>query len=309
VKRVVITGADGFVGSCATDCFLKNGDEVLAIDLPERPVRLSPGGRLTYRQADVGVRGAVLAAADHGPYDTFVHLAWAGSAGPQRSDYALQMRNALTAVACLQDAKTMGCSRFVCAGSIMEREAEAAVHRQGGKPGTAYIYGMGKHIAHSLCKAVAADTGIDLIWPMITNAYGEGELSPRFVNTTIRRILRGEPLQFTSATQNYDFVHISDVARALYLIAHNGRPFYEYLIGSGHARPLKEFILEMVNALAPDAPVSFGDVPFTGVDLPVSAFDTDDTLRDCGFEARVSFAEGTRRTMAWLQTAEGEAHD
>jgi UDP-glucose 4-epimerase len=309
VKKILITGADGFVGSSVAEQFVKNGDEVLAIDLHKQPVRLTPGDKLEYRQADIGTRGALLAAANHAPYDTFVHFAWAGSAGPQRSDYALQMQNALTAVECLKDAKALGCSRFVCAGSIMEREAEAIVRKQNGRPGMAYIYGIGKYTAHCLCKAVAAEVGINLIWPMITNAYGEGELSPRFVNTTIRRIVKGEPLQFTSATQNYDFVHISDVARAFYLIAHNGKPFYEYLIGSGRARPLKEFILEMVNELAPDTRVSFGDIPFTGVNMPLSSFDTSNTQRDCGFEAQVSFAQGTRRTLAWLKAMEGEAHD
>ena len=162
--------------------------------------------------------------------------------------------------------------RFVCAGSIMEYEVEQAVHTQGNKPGMTYIYGMGKHIAHCMCKSVAAEIGIELVWPMITNAYGAGELSPRFVNTTIRKIINGEALQFTAATQNYDFVYISDVARAFYLIARDGKPFFEYIIGSGHARPLKEFILEMQRELAPEAVPLFGDILFTGTDMPLDTF-------------------------------------
>ena len=186
----------------------------------------------------------------------------------------------------------------------MEKEVEAAVHDQGSRPGMGYIYGMGKHIAHCLCKSVAADIGIELVWPMITNAYGAGELSPRFVNTTIRKIIQGEPLQFTSGTQSYDFVYVTDVARAFYLIAKNGRPFCEYMIGSSTARPLKEFIIEMVRSLAPDRQPIFGDIPFTGTNMPLSTFDCTDTERDCGFRAEVSFAEGTRMTMDWLKTIE-----
>ena len=96
-----------------------------------------------------------------------------------------------------------------------------------------YIYGMGKHIAHCMCKSVATNIGIDLLWPMISNAYGVGELSPRFVNTTLRKIINGETLQFTAATQNYDFVYVSDVAQAFYKVAINGKPFCEYMIGLG----------------------------------------------------------------------------
>ena len=184
----------------------------------------------------------------------------------------------------------------------MEYEVEAAIHAQGNRPGMAYIYGMGKHVAHCMCKSVAADLGVELVWPMITNAYGAGELSPRFVNTTIRKIINGEPLQFTAATQNYDFVYVTDVARAFYLIAKNGKPFCEYMIGSGNARPLKEFILEMQKELAPEAVLQFGDVPFTGINMPLSTFSTEDTERDAGFKADISFAEGTKKTMDWLKT-------
>lgn len=304
MKHVIITGADGFVGSYTVKYFLEQGCYVLALDMGEKPNRLAEHPSLTYRKCDISDAAALEAIAQPGVYDTFVHFAWAGSAGPARVDYDLQMKNALTTVECLKIAKKLGCSRFVCAGSIMEKEIEAAVHDQGSRPGMGYIYGMGKHIAHCLCKSVAADIGIELVWPMITNAYGAGELSPRFVNTTIRKIIKGEPLQFTSGTQSYDFVYVTDVARAFYLIAKNGKPFCEYMIGSSTARPLREFIVEMVHALAPDRTPIFGDIPFTGTNMPLSTFDCSDTERDCGFRATVSFAEGTRMTMNWLKTIE-----
>lgn len=302
MKNVIITGADGFVGSYTVNYFLEQGCHVLALDMGEKPNRLAGHPALTYRKCDISDTAALEAIAEPGVYDTFVHFAWAGSAGPARVDYNLQLQNALNTVECLKTAKRLGCSRFVCAGSIMEKEVEAAVHDQGSRPGMGYIYGMGKHIAHCLCKSVAADQGIDLIWPMITNAYGAGELSPRFVNTTIRKIIKGEPLQFTSGTQSYDFVYVTDVARAFYLIAKNGKPFCEYMIGSSTARPLREFIIEMVQSLAPDRQPIFGDVPFTGTNMPLSTFDCSATEADCGFRAEISFAEGTRMTMDWLKT-------
>ena len=175
----------------------------------------------------------------------------------------------------------------------------AAAYAPGNRPGLGYIYGGGKLIAHVMCMSVAADIGIDLIWPEITNAYGAGERSPRLVNTTIQKCLRGEPPQFTAGTQNYDFVYIDDVARAFRLIGERGKPFHEYLIGSSTARPLKEFLLEMQSAVAPELDFQFGDLPFTGIDLPLSAFDCAQTQADTGFRAEISFAEGCKRTMAW----------
>lgn len=302
MNNVIITGADGFVGSHTVECFLDNGVNVLALDISETPQRLRPRCGLKYMRCDVSDTHDLIDKITPGEYDTFIHFAWKGSAGPERADYRLQMNNALETVECMKAAKALGCTRFVCAGSIMEHEVEAAVHRQGSRPGMGYIYGMGKHMAHCMCKSVAADIGIELIWPMITNAYGVGELSPRFVNTTIRKIINGEPLRFTAATQNYDFVYVTDVARAFFLIAQNGKPFCEYIIGSSNARPLREFILEMRSALAPDAELEFGNVPFTGTDLPLEVFDASAARDDCGFTAKVGFAEGTRMTMEWLKT-------
>ena len=302
MQKGIITGADGFVGSYSVAHFMKEGWEVLALDMSAEPRRLKETEGLTYLQCDVSDTASMLEKIPCGVYDTFVHFAWAGSAGPARVDYNLQMQNALNTVECMKAAKTLGCTRFVCAGSIMEYEVEAAIHSQGSKPGMGYIYGMGKHIAHCMCKSVAVDIGIEFLWPMITNAYGVGELSPRFVNTTLRKIINGEKLEFTSGTQNYDFVYVSDVAKAFYLIAKSGKPFCEYMIGSGKAKPLREFVLEMVGECAPDAVPNFGDVPFTGTNMPLSTFDITDTKNDCGFKPEVSFAKGTHMTMDWLKT-------
>lgn len=302
MKNVIITGADGFVGSYTVKAFLAHGVNVLAMDLAERPNRLESHERLAYVSCDYTNKSRILEITSNKEFDTIIHFAWAGSAGSERINYSLQMDNAINTVEFLKLAKDIGCKRFVCAGSIMEREVESAIHAQGSRPGMGYIYGMGKHIAHSICKSIAADIGIDLIWPMITNAYGVGELSPRFVNSTIRKIINKEPLRFTAATQNYDFVYVTDVAEGFYRISKFGKPFCEYLIGSGYAKPLKEFILEMQNELAPYAIPVFGDVPFSGTNMPLSAFSTEDTEKDTGFIATVSFAKGTRLTMDWLKS-------
>lgn len=303
MKKAIITGADGFVGSYTVAEFLRNGVEVIAVDLAETPHRLSATPGLEYVQMNVFEDPSKMIERfkDSG-VDTFVHFAWAGSAGPQRTDYNLQLENAAKTVECLKAAKEIGCERFVCAGSIMEYEVEAAVHANGNRPGMGYIYGMGKHIAHCLCKSVAANIGIDLLWPMITNAYGVGEFSPRFVNTTLRKIIAHQPLEFTAGTQNYDFVYVSDVARAFYLVAEKGIPFSEYMIGSGHAAPLREFIIRMIKACDPDATPIFGNVPFTGVNMPLSAFSIADIEKDCGFKPSISFEDGTKKTMEWLKT-------
>lgn len=305
--KIIITGADGFVGSHIANLYLEKGFEVLAIDMAESPDRLPSHTNLIYRKINLFNNLDIL----HNELkefrgQSFIHMAWAGSAGPQRADYSLQLRNAETAVKCLEIAKESGCAKFIGAGSIMEYEVEAAVHANGNRPGLGYIYGMGKHIAHSLCKSVAANIGIDLLWPMITNAYGVGELSPRFINTTLRKIIHNEPLEFTAATQNYDFVNVTDVAKAFYLVERKGNPFFEYMIGSGKAAPLKTFINEMVSACDSKNKPIFGNVPFTGINLPLSVFSIHNLKNDCGFTPEITFEQGIKLTFDWLKSIEND---
>lgn len=304
MKKVILSGANGFVGAAVVNELVANNVEVLALHTTGNNGNIPKNDLVTCAPADIAKISALGETIENGAYDTFYHFAWAGSAGEARVDCGLQLQNALWTVECIKFAHAIGCKRFVCAGSIMEKEVVAAVSAQGTQPGLAYIYGVGKLSAHCMAKPVAADLGIELVWAIITNAYGEGETSPRFVNSTIRKIITNEPLQFTAATQNYDFVHISDVANAFYLIGAKGKPFCEYIIGSSTARPLKEFIVEMQQALAPDSKPIFGNVPFTGINMSLDVFDTGDTEKDTGFKAKISFADGTRRTMDWIKSVE-----
>lgn len=303
MKTAVVTGANGFVGSAVVNELLSNNYKVYAV------VRNNHADRLSDLD-NVEIVNCELSDIDRLPEqitekcDVFYHFAWSGSAGKDRANTRLQLDNVQWSVESIRAAKKLGCSRFVFAGSIVEKECLAAAYTGGNRPGLGYIYGGGKVAAHILCSSVAAAEGIDLLWGEITNAYGVGEVSPRLVNSTIRKCIAGVSPEFTAGTQNYDFVYIDDVARAFRLIGENGKPFTSYVIGSSAAKPLKEFLIEMKDAIAPELPFKFGDVPFTGIDLPLSDFDCRKTEEDTGFKAGISFAEGCRRTFEWWKERE-----
>lgn len=299
MKKVVISGANGFVGSALTRELISQGISVVALDMEGHNDKLPVSELVTFYPFKLDNAMKMYELLKESECDTFFHFAWQGSAGASRADYELQLNNAKWTIDCLKLAHSIGCKRFVNAGSIMEVETVRAVYNYGNKPGLGYIYGSGKLVAHTMCKSVAAEIGIDLVWAMITNAYGVGESSPRMVNTTIQKCIQNETPQFTAGTQNYDFVYIDDVARAFRLIGEKGHPFCEYLIGSGNAKPLKSFLMEMKSSIAPELEFVFGDIPFTGVNQPLEDFDCSKTERDTGFKAQISFGEGCKKTRDW----------
>jgi len=300
MKSAIVAGASGFIGRYLVNDLVTNGIQVLTLD--RRPSKdISRDTRSVEFKLDSVDRLLMQWTETHGQYDTFYNLAWQGSSGNVRSDTRLQLDNVQWSIDLLRFAKQIGCTRYIGAGSIMEHETIEETLSQGHRPNLAHVYSDAKLAAHLMGKSIAADIGIDFIWAEITNAYGPGERSPRLINSTLRKILRGELLEFTSATQLYDFIFVADAAEALRLIGDKGIPFCEYTLGSGHAKPLRSFIEELVSAFSPVIPPQFGVVPYSGFDLPAEAFSIARLEQDTGFRCRTSFVDGLHQTMMSLK--------
>lgn len=237
----------------------------------------------------------------HGKAQIFFHFAWFGVSGPSRSDVSVQLENALMAEECVHVAKGLGCWRFVYPGSIVERGVASTLYSPQGRPDPMWPYGGAKIAARAITMKAASCAGIDACWCTVPNVYGPGDLSSRLVSETIRKVLLGEAPEFTDGWQNYDFVYVDDAARGFRLIGERGLPFHDYFIGSGHARPVRAFLLEMQEAIAPGARFRFGALPYAGQNIPLSCFDCGQTEHDTDFRAEIGFPEGCRRTKEWLE--------
>lgn len=303
-RTAIVTGANGFVGAATVRELVNNGYHVWCI-VHNSDERISDLDNVEIIRCEMDRYRDLENMIDERGIDSFFHFAWAGSWGEQRGDVKLQLSNVQFSIDALNAAKTLNCKNYIGAGTINEKESVLAALTSGNKPGLNYIYGYAKLVSHLMCSSIASKIGIDLIWPIITNSYGIGDVSSRFLNSTFKKCLNSVEPEFTSGIQNYDFVYIDDVARAYRLISEKGRPFTEYLIGSSDAKPLKEFLLEMKNVIAPDINFKFGNVPFTGINLPLDSFDCSMTEKDTGFRSEVTFAEGCKKTYEWLSETYG----
>lgn len=298
--KAVVTGCNGFVGRALVKKLISENYVVFGIDIPQSFSSQTRTDNFIPCPMDIKDIASLSENKDVLGSDVFFHFAWRGSAGPLRMDEKVQTENALLAAECLKFAAKIKIKRFVFAGTIMEFETHEAIYAQETKPALPYIYGAGKVLAHNICKPLANSLGIDLVWAYITNAYGVGELSPRLINSTMKKIYLKEPLEFTSGTQSYDFIYVDDVAEAFYLLGEKGKANKGYVIGSGEATQLKKFLKCLIDVLDPNAKYIFGNVPFTGVDLPLETFSTKEIKKDCGFAPKVTFEEGVKKTYEWI---------
>lgn len=108
----------------------------------------------------------------------FFHLAWAGTSGPARADYAVQLNNVKLACDYVKLCAEIGCKRVVYASSINEMETYEYLQSDDIEPAGGYIYGTGKLAAHLMGETVAKLNGVAFIPVIITNIYGVGENLP-----------------------------------------------------------------------------------------------------------------------------------
>lgn len=301
MRKAIITGANGFLGSSVAKVLAESGCRVYAVIREDKEEfnELLHDERITvvrcnmdhYRTLPEKIRDQA---------DVFFHFAWEGSAGPKRGDRACQIHNLTWSCDAVEAAAHMKCSRFVFAGSIMEYEIETMMRTEQ-EPAPSMLYCAAKKSADYMCRTVANTLGLTYVCGLISNVYGPGERSPRLINTSIRKLLHGEHTAFSAGEQTYDFIYITDAARAFAAIGKRGRANKTYYIGSRSPRPLKEFLLELGEIAAPGVKLGLGELPFNGVSLTYREFDVDAVLSDCGVEPEVSFREGITRTVEWIK--------
>ena len=300
MENVIVTGANGFIGKTLVNALLEKGYHVVALDIRFDDV-LANDDRVTCVNVMNKEVAALAKEIPHQEYRCFFHLAWAGTSGPARADYTVQLNNVKLACDYIKLCSEIGCKRVVYASSINEMETYEYLQSDDIEPAGGYIYGTGKLAAHLMGETVAKLNGIEFIPVIITNIYGVGEKSARMIYTSINKLVHKEHCSFTAGYQTYDFIYITDAINSIIAVAEKGKAFNRYYIGSGEPKPLREFLLEMRDIVDPEAELGLGDIPFKGVEISYDQFDLKKVERDTGYRNEVSFAEGIRMTAECIR--------
>lgn len=302
MKKAIVTGANGFIGTALCKELSKQGVSVIAIVRNEEEnisnIERLNGIRIVY--SDLSEFKNLNEKISDRDIDVLYHLAWVGSAGPLRGNADIQFNNIKYTCDTVEACSKMNCKRFVFASSIMEYEIEAVMATDA-TPGINTLYSSAKVSADYMARTIAGSLGVDYIRAVISNIYGPGELSPRLVNTSIRKLLKGEHCAFSAGEQTYDFIYIDDAAKTFVAIGEKGVENRTYYIGSQNPRPLKEFLCELRDQVDPNIEIGLGEIPFNGISLTYTEFDIHAVKNDTGFVPSVTFTEGIKNTIEWIK--------
>jgi UDP-glucose 4-epimerase len=292
-KNVMVTGANGFIGSYLVKQLLDDGYTVYAVVRnSESSVCFPDDDNVKVVLSDMSEYKNLPEKLSGVDFEYIYHLAWSGSSGVGREDYKLQLNN----VECLLDiihiAKKLSAKKVIFSGSITQIMYRDYLKQDQIKPEMVTCYAIAKITAEYMAKCLSTSLCVDINWTYIANLYGRGDKTNNFINFLVGKYLNGETPALTNGNQLADFIYVSDVANALISVAKHGTPNESYYIGYGHPRPLREFILAVRDRINPAIDSGLGRKSFEGFDIDFDSIDQNKLYRDTQFKPEMSFDDG-----------------
>lgn len=303
MKRVIITGATGFIGRSLTRELLKKGTEVWAIgrDIKDRFSDLHSESLHVIEASFEDYENLPILINERG-FDVFYHFAWAGY-GKQTNDIKVQISNILYSAYAAQAAAKLGSSRFVFADSSHEH---LVLDSNGNEECFCSIYGAAKHSASRMIRTICNNCGMDFVGVLFTNIFGVGDKSSRSTNTFIRKLMAGKDLDLIKGDKLYDWTYIDDCINGVLAAAECGKSGKIYYVGSQNLRPFYEIITEVRDIINPCSKLNFGAYQDNSF-INYKAIDIYDLYRDTGFQAKCNFKESILKTAEWVKKLRWDA--
>lgn len=300
IRSAFVTGATGAVGSALVRELAENGIRVAVLCRPDskRAANLPRHPLVSVCKGDVTRLGDVHA---EETFDAFFHLAWMGTTGAARNDMHLQNENVRCALDAADLAARLGCRVFVGAGSQAEYGRVEGKLTAGTPAFPENGYGIAKLCAGQMTRIACAQHGIAHVWARILSVYGPCDGPNSLVMSVIGALLRGERPRCTKGEQMWDYLYAADAARALLAMARSGADGAVYPLGGGAARPLKEYILAIRDAVDPALGADLGALAYPDKQVMYLCADLEQLTRDTGFAPQVPFERGIRETVAWVK--------
>lgn len=299
--KAIVTGANGFIGKWLVKDLLANDYDVTVVVRNCESIK----SNCLFDKCNIVVKDIKeLSSADFNcdeKYDVFFNLAWEGVSQDQKNIIALQLNNISLSLRLIEICNELNCQKFISTGTVAEYALTTDVMDLNSKQSPNDMYGAAKVSAHYFLSVRARQLNQKFIWCVIPSTYGEGRTSNNILTYTINTLLKGEKPLYGNLTQMWDFLYVSEVARALRYIGEKGIPGKVYGIGSGEYHQLKDYVLTIRNIINPDLPIGIGEVPEYSERSFSSCVNIYDLIKDTGFKPSVGFEEGIRKTIEYYK--------
>lgn len=308
MRRVVVTGGAGFIGSHLVDTLMREGaGEIVVIDDLSTGTLDNLAGVANRIEVVVGDCADPDVAAIAGDADLTFHLAVRNvraSIGDPRENLRVNANGTLEMLEAVRGGQH---GRFIyVSSSEIYGVARSGVFSETTVPEPTTVYGAGKLAGELITLAYHRTYGMDTTVIRPFNNYGprshfegdSGEVIPKF----ILRALASKPLHIHGdGSQTRDFMYVEDTAAWLIDLALDPRTIGEtFNIGYGAEKSVRE-LAEMVLAET-ESPSSVEHGPTRPGDLPRLLADVGRVNGFSDYAPVVGFEEGLRRTIAYFAT-------
>jgi dTDP-glucose 4,6-dehydratase len=308
-KRAVVLGAAGFIGSHLVDRLLAEGWRVTGVDNLITGTRrnlehLSREARFDFVEADIcdpldrlasGRIDAVLDfASPASPVDYLEHPFETLHVGSHGVENALRLAKAASAPFVLSSTSEVY-------GDPLQHPQRESYWGNVNPIGPRAVYDEAKRFAEAITVAYRRYEKVDVRIARIFNTYGprmrldDGRVVPTFV----AQALRGEPITvFGDGTQTRSFCYVDDNVEAIWRLLGSG--YGEPVnIGNPHEMTVLAFAEAVQRFVGSRCPIEHRPLPED--DPKIRRPDITRAKEILGWEPKIGFEEGMRRTIAWFR--------
>jgi len=294
VKKVLITGGAGFIGSHLADQLLAKGDKVLVIDnyATGRRDNLTSHENLEIVEDTIVNREKVFEVVDSFKPDVIVHAA-ASYKDPDNWVEDAQTNATGTAIM-VQAAQKANVGRFIYFQTALCYGLKPVE-----QPITLNHPILPRGSSYAISKTAGEDyvhlSGIDYVTFRLANAYGPRNISGPL--PTFYKRLTNDQKCFVMDTRR-DFVYVQDMIDCI-LLAIDGKGKGTYHLSSGADFSIKELFDATLNAL--DMQLAVEVKPRNPDDVFSILLDPSKTSQDFGWKVSTSLTDGVAKTIEYYK--------
>lgn len=299
--KVLITGASGFVGSHVARLLVAEGCEVYAL-VRESSNRwrirdILPSMYL--RQSDLVAFENVNTYLQEIKPELCIHLAWYAVPGKYLNSQE-NLDSIQASINLLSQLAELGCKRFVGIGTCFEYDLSLGYLSESSLTKPITLYAATKVALSTILQQFAQITEMEVAWIRLFYQYGPMEDERRLVPGIISSLLRDEVVKTTKGEQIRDFLHIEDVASAIWAVAKSNVSGVVN-VGSGQPVTVGQIALELGNLLGKPDLIHLGALPYRPNDPMFICANNELLRKKTDWTQKYNLTTGLKNTIKWYK--------